>query len=82
MSDDPRELAEAPPWLAACAGFLEIWSGIQTHGAQGWAWLTGAEPAPDLAEALSVFDGELNRLRHEDDVARARKARADLNRRS
>ena len=83
VDDDPRELGEGgeggAPWMESCGEFLEVWAAIEKYGVEGWSRLMGGgeDPAPDLAEALGVFDAELNRLRHEDDVRRARKARAE-----
>lgn len=79
MHELPRasevDWSNPPDWVVACSEFLAARRDIEIHGVQGWMALHAAEPHPALPEALAVFDGELERLRHEwraEQVARAR----------
>lgn len=84
MHELPRasevDWSNPPPWVEACSEFLAAKRDIEIHGIQGWMALYGVEPHPALPEALAVFDGELERLRHEFRVAQVEKARQEAKR--
>ncbi len=80
---DEVDPEDPPAWFVATAAFLEWRGRIERYGVDGALRMMAVEPGelatfdPRFLEALDVFEGELERLEHEERTRRAERSRRD-----